>query len=199
MNMPWRQHLSRLEGAYAPSTIRAYYDDVKSFVDWCATNGFEPFPAAIVALCGFVDEQGCRLIPTTVRRRLVAIGKLHRLMGFPDPTHDEEVRLSLRRATRSRKKPPRQARGMSRTQLREVLSVQPDTPWGLRYGAILALGFEMLARRSELVALRHACHLISAWRDDYNHHRPHTSLDGLTPWEYHQRSKEDQNRNRASL
>ncbi len=22
--------------------------------------------------------------------------------------------------------------------------------------------------------------LISAWRDDYNHHRPHTSLDGLT-------------------
>ena len=47
--------------------------------------------------------------------------------------------------------------------------------------------------------LHHACHLISAWRDDYNHHRPHTSLDGLTPWEYHQRSKEDQNRNRASL
>lgn len=37
--------------------------------------------------------------------------------------------------------------------------------------------------------LRHACHLIAAWRDDYNHHRPHSSLDGLTPREYHQRSK----------
>ncbi|MFC4734903.1 IS3 family transposase, partial [Salipiger abyssi] len=35
--------------------------------------------------------------------------------------------------------------------------------------------------------LRHARELISAWREDYNHHRPHTSLDGLTPWEYHQR------------
>ncbi|CUH54102.1 putative transposase OrfB [Shimia marina] len=45
--------------------------------------------------------------------------------------------------------------------------------------------------------LRHAHDLIEAWRDDYNHHRPHTSLDGLTPWEYHQRSKEDQNLNRA--
>jgi putative transposase len=29
-------------------------------------------------------------------------------------------------------------------------------------------------------SLRHARHLIAAWRDDYNHHRPHTSLDGLT-------------------
>jgi hypothetical protein len=29
--------------------------------------------------------------------------------------------------------------------------------------------------------LRHARELISAWRDDYNHHRPDTSLDGLIP------------------
>lgn len=47
--------------------------------------------------------------------------------------------------------------------------------------------------------LRHARHLISAWRTDDNHHRPHSSLDGLTPWEYQQRSKEDQNLNRPNL
>nr|WP_154667607.1 IS3 family transposase [Leisingera caerulea] len=47
-------------------------------------------------------------------------------------------------------------------------------------------------------SLRHACHLIHAWRDDYNHHRPHSSLDGLTPREYHQRSREDQTLNRAN-
>uniref|UniRef100_UPI0024A77365 integrase core domain-containing protein n=1 Tax=Paracoccus sp. PARArs4 TaxID=2853442 RepID=UPI0024A77365 len=45
--------------------------------------------------------------------------------------------------------------------------------------------------------LRHAHDLIEAWRDDYNH-RPHTSLDGLTPWEYHQRSVEDQTLDRAN-
>ena len=150
----WLAQLSRLEGAYAPSTIRAYYDDVRSFVDWCARHGREPFPAEISTICGFVDEQGKRLVPTTVRRRLVAIGKLHRLMGLFDPTRDEDVRLALRRAIRSRTKPPQQARGMSRAQLRDVLAVQPDTPWGIRDSAILALGFEMLARRSELVALR---------------------------------------------
>ena len=40
---------------------------------------------------------------------------------------------------------------------------------------------------------------IAAWRDNYNYHRPHTSLDGLTPGEYHRRSEEDQTLNRAHL
>ena len=46
--------------------------------------------------------------------------------------------------------------------------------------------------------LRHARDLIGAWRDDYNHHRPHSSLDGLTPREYSNRSAEDQTRNRLN-
>lgn len=45
--------------------------------------------------------------------------------------------------------------------------------------------------------LRHAREVIAAWRTDHNHHRPHTSLDGLIPWEHHQRSVEGQNLNRA--
>jgi len=32
--------------------------------------------------------------------------------------------------------------------------------------------------------LRHARQLIGAWRTDFNHNRPHTSLAGLTPAEY---------------
>lgn len=47
--------------------------------------------------------------------------------------------------------------------------------------------------------LRHAWHLIGAWRDDYNHHLPHTSLDGLMPWEYHNWSIKGQNLNGANL
>ncbi|MEM6932633.1 MAG: integrase core domain-containing protein, partial [Pseudomonadota bacterium] len=35
-------------------------------------------------------------------------------------------------------------------------------------------------------------------RKDYNHQRPHSSLDGLTPSECHQRSREDQTLNRAN-
>lgn len=47
--------------------------------------------------------------------------------------------------------------------------------------------------------LRHSRKLIAAWRTDFNHHRPHTSLTGMTPVEYAIRSEEDQNLNRAHL
>ena len=47
--------------------------------------------------------------------------------------------------------------------------------------------------------LLNARHLIAAWRDDYSHHGPHSSLNGLTPRKYHHRSGEDQNLNIANL
>lgn len=41
--------------------------------------------------------------------------------------------------------------------------------------------------------------IIEAWRADYNHHRPHTSLGGLTPTEFATRSTTDHNENRVQL
>lgn len=51
----------------------------------------------------------------------------------------------------------------------------------------------------QLTALRHARHLMPVMRDDQNHQRPHTNLDGLSPRDYHKRSKEDQTLNRTGL
>jgi len=48
-------------------------------------------------------------------------------------------------------------------------------------------------------SFRHAREIIEEWRIDYNLHRPHTSLDGLTPNEFATRSQLDHNVNRASL
>jgi integrase len=42
---------------------------------------------------------------------------------------------------------------MTRAHLERCLAVQPDSPWGLRNRALLSLGFDLLTRRSELVAL----------------------------------------------
>ena len=47
--------------------------------------------------------------------------------------------------------------------------------------------------------LRQAREIIETWRTDYNHERPHTSLDGMTPIEYATRSLTDQNRNRTNF
>jgi putative transposase len=35
-------------------------------------------------------------------------------------------------------------------------------------------------------------HSIEIWRNDYNHNRPYTSLKGLTPFEFANRSNLDQ-------
>ncbi|QPM91188.1 IS3 family transposase ISRde2 [Pseudooceanicola algae] len=47
-------------------------------------------------------------------------------------------------------------------------------------------------------SLRHARNSVAAWREDFNHHRPHLSLAGMTPWEYADRPDEDQNLNSAN-
>jgi putative transposase len=41
--------------------------------------------------------------------------------------------------------------------------------------------------------------IIEEWRIDYNEHRPHTSLRGLTPNEFATRSRSDHNENRVQL
>jgi putative transposase len=45
----------------------------------------------------------------------------------------------------------------------------------------------------------HARQVINDWRNDYNNHRPHTSLEGLTPNEFATRSRMDHNVNRTNL
>lgn len=46
---------------------------------------------------------------------------------------------------------------------------------------------------------RNAQHIIETWRNDYNQNRPHTSLNGLTPNEFANRSNMDHNMNRPNL
>ena len=153
-NHSWKTEFQRLEGAYAPSTMRSYYSDVQVFVDWCNRAQCTPFPASIETVCEFVEEQGKTMAASTVRRRLYAIRKIHRLLRLPDPTYDEEINLSLRRVRRSKLGRPKQAKGLTQNYLERFIAAEPDSPWGLRNKAMMSLGYELLSRRSELVALR---------------------------------------------
>ena len=46
---------------------------------------------------------------------------------------------------------------------------------------------------------RNAQHIVEDWRTDYNQNRPHSSLNGLTPNEFANRSNMDHNVNRPNL
>jgi site-specific recombinase XerD len=153
-NYDWRSEFERLEGAYAPATMRAYYSDVQAFVDWCEAFCQVPFPASVGTVCDFLEEQGKELAPSSVRRRLYAIRKVHALLDLPDPTHHEDINLTYRRINRRNAVRPKQAKALTRDYLDRFLATEPNTPWGLRNRAMLSLGYELLTRRSELVALR---------------------------------------------
>lgn len=156
-NIPdWRFELQRLDGAYAPSTMRSYRADVEAFETWCTGRGIIPFPAEVETVCRFIEDQGRLKAPSTVRRRLYAIRKVHRLLRLTDPTYAEDVNLSLRRVRRNKAVRPKQAKGLTCDYLHRFLATQPDTLRGLRNRAMLSLGYELLTRRSELVALRNA-------------------------------------------
>jgi site-specific recombinase XerD len=133
--------------------MRSYYSDVQTFVDWCAANGRDPLPADVETVCEFLGEQGPMHATSTVQRRLYAIRKVHRLLSLPDPTRDENINLTLRRARRAKLERPRQAKGMTHDYLERFLAVQPQTPIGIRNRAMLSMGYDLLTRRSELVAL----------------------------------------------
>lgn len=150
----WKQELKRLEGAYAPSTMKSYRVNVEIFVTWCELRQFTAFPASEQTIAGFLEDQSLTCSISTIRQRFYAIRKFHRLLGLEDATHTEEINLVLRRIRRSKASRPKQAKALNRNHRDRFLSEQPDTPWGLRDKAIIALGYDILARRSELVALK---------------------------------------------
>jgi site-specific recombinase XerD len=152
-----------LAGAYAPATMRSYYSDVEIFVQWCKEEGLTAFPAEVRTVCAFLEAEAPAFAPSTVRRRIYSIRKVHRLLQLPDPTGDEEINLALRRVRRAKLNRPKQAKGLTRSHLDRFIAAQPDSPLGLRNRAMLSLGYECLTRRSELVALRSDDLL---WRED---------------------------------
>jgi len=90
----------RLEGAYAPNTIRSYYADVSHFVDWCDEKGVAAFPLDDCVLVDFIEAHRFALKYATVRRKLAALRRINSQLGYPDAVHSQEFHLVLRRMRR---------------------------------------------------------------------------------------------------
>jgi site-specific recombinase XerD len=150
----WQQALEALEGAYAQSTIDAYYRDFCVFVQWCDQIGIKALPCSAADIAAFLDEQTKIKAAATVRRYAVSIGKIHRLLNFDDPTNSEVVRLALRRAHRSAVAPQRQSLGLTRDDVNAIVAIRHRSLRHLRDAAMISVGFDGLMRRSEIVALK---------------------------------------------
>ena len=146
--------LNSLEGAYASNTLKSYYADVSAFVDWCSQKNIEAFPLKSNSISAYMDAMGQNYSYASIKRRLSCLRRINRLLGFIDATKTEEVYLTIRRLKRSKCLDQNQAVGINYDLLLKMIDVQPDTLAGIRNKALLSIGYDFLARRSELVALR---------------------------------------------
>jgi integrase len=140
--------------ATAPATLRAYKADWTHFAAWCAAHGFAPVPAAPPVVGAYLASLAVSHAPTTIRRRLAAIGKLHRFNDLPwNPAHGA-IQGPLQGALRTHGRPVQKAAALSLPQLRQLLATCDASARGRRDRALLLFGFAGALRRSELVALR---------------------------------------------
>jgi len=140
-------------GALSPNTERALRADIRVFSLWCAQNGLQALPATPETVASFIDEIGAQKKPATLRRYVSSISTFHRAAGLESPSGAQVVRLALKRQARSRGTRQRQAAPLTRRHVDQILGASGTTLTDRRNKALIAVAYDTLARRSELVAL----------------------------------------------
>ncbi len=146
-------YADQAEGAFAEATQRAIQSDTKLFATWCADNGVMSLPATPESIRRYIDEHAELHKPATVRRRVSSIAHMHNAAGLDDPTKDNAVKLALKRMNRTKGTRQRQARPINETDVAAILATTGTKPTDLRDIALLLTARDLLARRSEVVAL----------------------------------------------
>jgi integrase/recombinase XerD len=149
----WRSAIERLNGAYSENTLRGYRGDFARFEDWCLGAKRRALPASPETVAAFVAHDAIKSSSSTLRRRLAGIRKVHRLLRLGNPVEDEEVLIAMRRALRTKPRRQKQAQGLTRNVRDKLLAACPKSLLGLRNHALIAVGYDTLCRRAELVSL----------------------------------------------
>ena len=136
------------------ATLRAYRADWAHYAAWCAEKDFIPVPAAPATIGAYLASLGESHAPSTIRRRLSAIGKMHRFNGLLwNPAH-HDIQAPLRGVLRLHGRPPKKAPALTLDMLRRLVETCDNSARGRRDRALLLFGFAGALRRSELVALQ---------------------------------------------
>lgn len=136
-----------LQAALTDNTRRAYQADLAHFHKW---GGTVPSHSDEVAL--YLANFAGILAAATLSRRLVAIGKAHTTLGFPNPCSTAVVKATLRGIRRTHGSAQKQATPAIKEDLIEMIAGLTGLK-GIRDRALLLIGFAGAFRRSELAGL----------------------------------------------
>ena len=154
-NQLLQETIIKIEGAYAPSTIRAYRADFRDFIHFCHERNGNALPTEPHLVVQYI----CKLTASgrssaSIRRALCGLSAIHKLNRFDDPTKDPDVTLEMRRMHRKLGRSSSQAGSINADTLDKLLLATDDSIRGIRDRALLLVAYDTLCRRSELVSLQ---------------------------------------------
>src|SRR6056300_1770306 len=150
--------LLNLQSSKAKNTVRAYKSDFKDFGLFCAQNGFKSLPSEPKIISLYLTHLSTRDIKiSTLKRRLVSIGVIHKLKGYYlDTKHPSIIEnimgIKRRKGSVQQGKKPLLING-----LKKVINVidkgKNEEIKKLRDRSIILIGFAGGFRRNEIVSL----------------------------------------------
>ena len=152
--------LNNLKNSKASNTIRAYKSDFKDFGAFCVKNGFKPLPTEpkIVSLyLTHLSMKDAKM--STLRRRLVSIGVIHKLKGFYLDTKHPIIIENLMGIKRKKGSYQKGKKPILINHLKHIINaIDNDTTDAtgirkLRDKTIILLGFAGGFRRIELISI----------------------------------------------
>ena len=146
--------LASFDGAFSQNTIRAYRSDWIHYECWCEERGQTPLPATADNLASYIKDMSVTLKAATIRRRIDSLSSIFTLSKNPNPTHEPEVILAIKRMHRQLGRTQKQAEPLTREYLDKMKTRCRNSAKGLRDKLILQLGYETMRRRAELCRLR---------------------------------------------
>lgn len=148
------QTIKKMDGAYAPSTIRAYKEDFEKLTVFCQKlrkNSLPCHPNTLIKFIELLTSEN--LTSASIRRAIAGISTIHRLNKMINPSKDSDVILAMRRMHRQLGRASKQAEPITSDRLKQMIKAADHSISGLRDKALLKVAYDTMCRRSELVSL----------------------------------------------
>lgn len=96
-----KKTMEKIEGVYAPATIRAYKSNFENFIKYCNEIEQDALPAYLSTVVYFIKKiSDGQLKSSSVPIAIASIANIHKLNRLNDPVNDPDVKLEMRRMHR---------------------------------------------------------------------------------------------------